>query len=500
MCITKFFLPVLCWFPLILSDLGDIMLCQESHILLVANSTSGTTVTYINSRTTETVVVNLEDRYLPSPQICGENYDGCNAATSVNQDITVLVFPLGDGVGLVSYIGDSNNSLMLHQSHILTNNLQNFEDCVFTYFVRYQGRFIGYCVDFSTSRTLYALSISVNYQSLNLSTIRRDRNDFITQNTYNLGLSSTYTNFILIPNAPPRCFSNNSPHVLFLVNNRLVDHVYEDAMYDTYGSIHTSESNVCTRIQHIGEDCKLAAYCGGEVVIFGGFESLSVSFRIATGDSEGHVFVCSSNRYVRLGNESLTLHDATTQMQLGSVPFPYSFETIQQGSCHTFGTNVYFFVVLGDGRSVKIDFTHAKVAQLGTSKSADTAVLRVGGPFAAVSNGSHTLIHNWTLSCSEDPLVLQSSLTFVTVYSSSSVGQCRCEANPTLPTTELTSMSSMTTSPITTQSSAQGLSGGVITAIVLSVLAIIVSVPSLILTIILLVIICTHIIIPNRRK
>ena len=439
----------------------------------MGNSTSepGTAVTYVNSRTKETQVTILRDRYLPSPQICGENYDKCNIiATSVNQNITVLVFPLRDGVGLVSYVSDSNDSLTVKDSHSLTNNLPNLEDCVFTYFVRYQGRFIGYCFNRSTSVTLYALSINVNYQSLGLSSIGRDDHDFITQSTHNLGLSSIYTNFILIPNYPPRCFTNNSPHILFLENNVLVDHAYEDASYVTLGSIDTS--GVCTRIQHI-EECKLAAYCGREVVIFGGFEAFSVTFRIATGDNEGHVFMCSSSHYVRLENKNLTLHDTTNQIQLGSVPFPYSFETIQQGSCHTFGTNMYFFVVLGDGRSVQVDLSHSEISRLRTSESADMAVLRVDNPFATVSNGNHILIYNWTLSCREDPLVVQSSLTFVTFYFSNFIDECRCEVNPTLPTAELTSTSSRTTLSITTQYIAQGLSDTTIVAIVIVVVLVV---------------------------
>ena len=439
---------------------ATIPLCQERHIFLVANSTngSGTSVTYVNSQTGESLVEEFEGRYLPSSEVCGDNYEQCNTSlTAVNENVTLMMFPLDDGIGLVSFVSNSIGSLIVEQKHHLTRSTA--EDCVFVYFVQFSANFIGYCVNLSGLGIMYTFTIHVNYQFLGQSFIHPRSNDILTDATYNLAIPSIRTNFILFENEEADCFSVNSLHVLFLHNNVLVDHVYEDTEYISLGSFNSA---LCTRIERIGE-CALAFYCEGVVYIVTDIENFHF-IPISSGDVSGHVFPCSSDKYVRLINQTLTLHKVASQSVFSNaVSFPHHFETILRGSCQIVGTGFYFIVTLTDGQTFVVNFTDSAYNLLGEGGLPGGAVSSIiDGDIAVITNGTSTLVKNWTLTCNNDPLIVQSGFTFANVHSSTSnlATQCCCPVggtDVTQATTGTTSSSGLTTSGTTPESSSRGL-------------------------------------------
>ena len=415
-----------------------LQLCGEGNLLLTDNATNGTIVSFVNTLNFTEVAQSIifQGNYIPSSQLCGQFFERCDTSTITRGDQTVLIVPQIGGVGLLLRNGDSNDP------QLYTLSPSNLEGCTFTYFVPIiaspRNEFVGYCF---ASGVLNAFTISVNFASLNLSTIESRPFDGM----YSIGVSATWSNFIHFDNFPSdSCFSTELPQAFLLVNNTLIHHSFGDRVYNPIGRINTEST--CTKLQRIGE-CELAAYCEREVFTFSIRDEDRDNFTPNRLTADGGVFLCSPSYFVSVNNDTLTLYDRETLSPLKntSVNNFYTEDIRLLGSCQGSGIDSSSYVVTlqatnGSWTLYTIQVTQQdldgfRLISSGSTES-DVIPIRVESQYAVVRNGTNTLIYNWTLQCEETPLSVQSMFRFVSFYSSNSIDQCRCPSNPTsLPTT-----------------------------------------------------------------
>ena len=316
---------------------------------------------------------------------------------------------------------------------------------------------VGYCVKSGILRTF---DIIVNFDFLNLSRLQ----PWIIGDMYSLGISAKITNFVHFDNHPgDSCFSTELPYNFFLVNNNLIEHSFGDG-FMAVGTIGSSAT--CTKLQRIGE-CELAAYCGREVFAFSIRDNDRDNFTPApvplTADG-GLVFLCSSSYLVYVRNSTLTLYNRTTLSSLGD-PFYAQFDAadIMRGDCQGSETGSTAFIVTLQGINSSLFLYRITLMQQDSSTTtvniinitptyvidsedmgSDTVFAQTGSQYAIVSNRTNTFIFNWTLSCDERPLLIQSGFKFISFFTTGSTYQCRCPilSGPTSPAT--------TTNPVTT--------------------------------------------------
>ena len=407
----------------------------------------------------------VPDRYIPSSDVCGQRFERCSTATLTNRNRTISLIPLNDSVGLILHNRDNTDGDLLQ--HILSP--ENLEGCMFINFVPViaaiqRNEAVGYCVK---SEILHTFDIIVNFESLHLSRIQPR----IIGDMYSLGTSAKITNFVYFDNHPgDSCFSTELPYNFFLVNNTLIEHSFGDG-FMAIGTIGSSAT--CTNLQRIGE-CELATYCGREVFTVSIRDSDRDNFTPApvplTADG-GFVFLCSSSYLVYITNSTLILYDRSTLSLLGE-PFYAQFdaEDIMQGDCQGSETGSTAFVVTlqgtnssvflyriilmqQDSSTTRVNVTDLTSTYLNNNNSegmgSDMITAQTGTQYAIVSNGTDTFIYNWTLSCDERPLIIQSVLTFISFYTTDSTYQCRCP----IPESPVMTTNSVTTTTPTTASS-----------------------------------------------
>ena len=426
-------------------------LCEQGHYFLIDNNGTNNeiVVTSVNTFTKMVKSEVIQDR-LPSSQMCGQDFERCNVATLTVGNHTALTIPLLDSVGLLLHNSGNND---IEQCHTYSLSPRNLKRCVFTNFIPIvasrNNEAMGYCID--TSGVLRAFTIIINFASLNLSTIEARPYD---DGTYSLGDSATRSNFIHFDNFPPEsCFSTDLPHAFFIINNTLIHHGFEDRVYTEIGTINAAST--CTKLQRVGE-CELAAYCGSEVFTFSISEEDQNNFSPnPLPANNGRTFICSSSYFVSIRNSTLTLHDRDTSSPLKNTSIDFDEDNILQGSCQgsTIGST-RFIVALQDTSGSSTLYTvqisqqdSPSITSLVRAESTESNMItyRVRSQYAIIRNRSNTLIYNWTLTCCQEPLSVQSTFTFVS-YSSNSVDQCHCPFGPTSsPTTTTLSPTTIST-------------------------------------------------------
>ena len=462
--------------------------CAQDHIFLVSNGTNenGTTITYTNTLTQELHNITFDDHYLPPSSVCGERNGRCGASSLFNRDGTILVavVPFGDGVGLVSYQFD-NISMIYREKVFLSYNT----GCVPAFFPPITDPLeplYGYCLALST-QAIENIVVSVNFERLNNSLVERA----INFPRFTFQSNSFLSNFVFFPEIHHFCFSIANGHTVFLQNSDIVFHsISIREYYSDRGSIDVPAcSSSEPRLQRLGTECKLAAYCNRTATLFNAPESFDGVTRFLD-----DVFLCSSNFYVRFMNGSLSVHRVSNDEQISSS-VALDAEAILLGDCLISEDQVYwyFIAILSDARTIFVNFTSSNLSVLGENTNQMPVPYAIVNDLIFVNNGTHSLVYDWTRMCPEDILVVPVNFDLVHSFSDQSLSEvCGCAqdtvtTNPATDTTtnqmESTAFASSTpetTSRPTTQqptnplSPALLLSGEAIAGIAIAVLVVVV--------------------------
>ena len=404
-------------------------MCERLHLFIISNDTNGTALTYKNTHTTEVSLTTFDD-YLPSSLICGNDYRRCNVHVTSNSDetIRVVIFPLNSGIGLASYDHLTPNDTLVYRDKLLL--IQEIQSCTFVYFTESQGLLFGYCLDLSDDNMIHALQVVIDYNNLTLSGVQR-RNGDEDERLYNI---PSLSNFIFFEGMDG-CFSDDNSHVVFLDEGFLLDHSFasKDITFDV-DSVDDSCSSV-SRLQRLGNGCRLAAYCDGRVILF---HTLNNQRTVYTEAIYGQVFLCPDLEFVGFRNETLTLYNVNQQPFGNSMSFP--FGAILQGECLRSNQGFILFTSLEDGRTILVNFSGSSYHQLGESEHAMLIASKVKGQIAVVNNGSETLLYNLSLTCAQNPVVLPNNFILTNFFSTSTTERCQCPIE-----SATTTVSSMTT-------------------------------------------------------
>ena len=408
-----------------------------SHAFHLTNDTTGVTITYTNTHDCDVDNVTFVGRFLPSQPICGERNDRCGMSSMSNSDETILViaFPLDGGLGLVSY--ELENSTYFFREKKFKILTQSIADCTLAFFVPFPLRsnnFIGYCLDLS-SHMIRHVFVEIVFEMLANSRVYS--NNFYAP--FDIQSNSFLSNFLNIVNR--ECFTTDNGHVVFLHNSNLLDHSLDDAEYMSHGSIGVEACSTSEpRLQRLGSECKLAAYCNGTTAIFGTPEDFTSSGqvvdRLAT-EADELAFVCSSLNYILFRNKTLSVRELSSGNQIGNS-FPFDTESILLGDCLVSQQQFYFVAALSNNSKFFVNFSARSSYSLAESGNYTTPTpYLVQDKLLFVNNGTHTLIRNWTRMSEDDfslslPINFDLVLSFVTASE-----QCGCVGeDPVATTTE----------------------------------------------------------------
>ena len=370
---------------------------------------------------------------LPSPSLCGADYERCNALVTSNADetIRVVMFPLDSGIGLVSFDYSTFNDSLVYRDQFLL--LRNEPNCTFVYFVE---ELIGYCLDLNSPK-IRAFLINIDFVDLTASTIQRRDNAYEVKDLLNVASLSNLVYFTR--HGFDECFTNEGNHVLFLDEGDLLDHSFTDGQI-SFNDI--SIDSTCSRLHRVGDMCRLAAHCNSKVVLFDTQVHVEqTSFTVA---EYGQTFFCPTEDFVGFERKTLSLHHKNGQRFGNSVSFP--FGEIRQGDCLNMANKFFFVATIDDGRTLLVDFSGMSYRHLGESDLSTVVPAKVRGHFAIVNNGNETNLYNLGLPCMPEPLVIPNNFIFVTSFPSRTMEQYRCiEPAPGPVTSSIITM--MTTSP-----------------------------------------------------
>jgi hypothetical protein len=260
-----------------------------------------------------------------------------------DNSILVVIVPLADGVGLVSYQFD--NISMIYRDKLFLS--YSDQDCVPAFFPPFPDLpVLGYCLDLVNHRKRNFF-VSVNFERLNGS--------FVTPATqffpFDFQSGTLLSNFLYFSEeSMNNCFFVERGRAFFLSNSNLIDHQISNMEYNNdVGSIglaacSTSEPRLQSLITMT--ECRLAAYCNRTAALFDVPDSFSGTISFS-----GDVFFCSPNFYVRFLNNSLSVHSVSTGTQIsGSVSL--DAETILFGDCLTSERPFYFVAAVSDARTI----------------------------------------------------------------------------------------------------------------------------------------------------
>ena len=414
---------VILYFP------GRTEVCQRLHTFIISsdtNDTNRTSLTYMSMHSSEPVVITFEDP-LPSPLLCGTNYDRCNAVVTSNtqETIRIVVFPLDTGIGLVSFNYSTRDDTLIYRDHFLLP--QNVPDCTFIHFVVLVNvEIIGYCVELHPSK-IRAFKIHVELLNLTKSLILRRQDTFEISDLSDITSLSNFVFFF--QDRLDSCFNNEGNHVLFLNGGEIYDHSFFDGRISPF--MYEGIDATCSSLHRVGSICNVVAHCNSSTLVFDtrGQEHNS----IFTEAEYGQTFFCPSEDFISFRNGVLTLHDQS-RVQFGN-PVSFPLGEIYEGHCLNVDDNFFFVAIIDDGGTILVNFTDASYRGLGDCDFS-TAVppARVKDHFAIVNNGSDTQVYNLGLACMPEPLVLPRNFRLVTSFSTRTMDQCRC-LEPSITTT-----------------------------------------------------------------
>ena len=433
--------------------LGALGSCDVGHAFLLTNDTTGVNLTYTNTHDCDVDNVTFVGRHLPSQLICGERNDRCgmSSISNSNGSILVIAFPLDGGLGLVSYQFE-NSSYFFREKQFVT---QSIADCTIAFFVPYPLRsndFIGYCLDLSGHMIRH---VFVEIVIEMLANSRVYSNNFY--GPFDIQSNSFLSNFLNIVNI--ECFTTDNGHVVFLHNSNLLDHSLDDAAYMSHGSIGVEACSMSEpRLQRLGSECKLAAYCNGTTAIFGTPEDFTSSGqvvdRLAT-ETDELAFVCSSSYYILFRNKTLSVREISSGNQIGNS-FPFDTESILLGDCLVSQQQFFFVAALSNNSKFFVNFSARSSYSLAESGNYTTPTpYLVQDKLLFVNNGTHTLIWNWTRMREDDFLSLPINFDFVLSLHTFGDGLCSCAFVPNL---DITQSDSTSTQPETTTNPANSTS------------------------------------------
>ena len=269
----------------------------------------------------------------------------------------MVAVPLGDHLGLISY-QSIDGSFNFREKQILS---QISENCSLAFIASYRmatqnSRFIAYCLDLSIHKICNVYIWIRELDKLNSSSISTDdsfdANERETLECSNTLSNTAMSNILYYSNQPPSpCFFNNFGHVIFLSSGDIIDHSHEDIYYYQNGRVNIPACSVSEpRIQQLGRECKLVVYCNETTTAVIDFQGRVEA--IFSKEVDGQVFLCTSSKYVRFRNRTLSIE--TGNQVLGSSLF--DAENIIQGVCHIFEAKDYFIAALDDARLIFVNF------------------------------------------------------------------------------------------------------------------------------------------------
>ena len=425
---------------------GNTEFCAIDHTFLLSNGTKGTILTYTvtSTVTEESTNVTFEGHYVPPSSICGERNGRCGMSSMFNLDRTILVvvLPFGDGVGLVSYQSSSSYSMIVREKLFLPYDPQSCVPAFFTPFIYSLVPFYGYCFDL-VNHAIENMVVNVVFDRLNGSSLQST-----SSLSFKFESSSLLSDFIHFPERNENiCFSTvNDGCTTFLQNSDVVYHRTRISEWFEPGSIGVPAcSSSEPRLQRLGSECMLAAYCNRTTVLI----NASVMFNIVThfsNESDGNIFLCSSMYYVRFMNNFLSVHNVSSGEQIsGSVSV--DAEKILLGDCLVSGDQVYFLTALNDARIILISFTDHSSVLLGENMNRMLVPYIVIDKLVFVNSGTQSLVYNWTRMCTEDHAAIPINFDLVHSFIDQNIAkECECVETTTEPTI-------FTTSAINTASS-----------------------------------------------
>lgn len=395
---------------------GTMETCVGHHVFAVTETTNATTVTYVNTFTSEISTISLNNVSLPSLAVCGRGYQRCNLLLTSNHDnsIVLAMFAVNSGIGLVSYYNTtSNGTLVYRDQHVLTSTTNS---CTFLYFVQFLRNIRGYCLQISTTTTLYSHIVSIDHDNLTLSSIASETSRTTILHPVDL---ESLSNFVFFSDRD-RCFSNENGHVLFLESGYVVDHSFADRDFD---DLVDSGCLEVSRLYRAGEGCMLVIECNGSVVLINTRDPIP---RVLSGQAFGQVFVCPNDNFVAFKNGTLSLYVTSSNRSINtSTPFPFE-GTILQGDCLVEKEQLILVATLDDGRSILVDFV-TPYRQLGESNHLLPIPLEVLGDIGIVGNSNNTLIYDFDCSmCDEEPTAFSDNFVLVNQMSMSPTNVRQC--------------------------------------------------------------------------
>ena len=300
----------------------------------------------MNTHASEPVVAMFEDS-LPSPLLCGTNYDHCNAVVTSNaQDtIRVVVFPLDTGIGLVSFNYSTRDDTLTYRDHFLL--LQNVPDCTFIHFiVLVNVEIIGYCVELHPPK-IRAFKVHIEVLNLTESSILRRQDTFEISDLNDI---TSLSNFVLfVQGRQDSCFNNEGNHVLFLSGGVIYDHSFFDGRISSFA--YEGIDATCSSLHRIGSVCSVVAHCNSSTLVFDTRGQQHDS--IFTDAEYGQTFFCPSGDFISFRNRILTLRDSNRVQFGNSVPFPLG--EIHEGHCLNVSDTFFFLIaIIDDGRTILV--------------------------------------------------------------------------------------------------------------------------------------------------
>ena len=279
--------------------------------------------------------------------------------------------------------------------------------------------------------------------------------------------------------------------MVFLHNSNLLDHSLDDAEYMSHGSIGVEACSMSEpRLQRLGSECKLAAYCNGTTAIFGTPEDFTSSGqvvdRLAT-ETDELAFVCSSLYYILFTNKTLSVRELSSGNQIGNS-FPFDTESILLGDCLVSQQQFFFVAALSNNSKFFVNFSARSSYSLAESGNYKTPTpYLVQDKLLFINNGTQTLIWNWTRARMSEDNFLSIPINFDFVLSLHTFGDGLCSC--AYLSQEITQSDSTNTQPETMSVPSNDFNIGEIVAIVVAAIVVIILVATVIIVVPIIIIV-----------
>ena len=437
-----------------ISSPGAASLCARGHIFLLSNDTTGVTLTYINTHTTESISVTFEGCYLPPPSVCGERNGRCGMSSVFSADGNTLIaaVPLNVGIGLVSF--QSIDGSFQFREKLFLSQKTNSDNCTLAFIVPYRHpqqlpQFIGYCVDLPNNRLCLEYVWITALENLNTSSLSSSESERQTQQPlecFDILSDTSLSNFLYFSNVPrDQCFFDDFGHLIFLRNSDILDHSHENRIFEDRRVNIPLCSMSEPRIQRLGRECRLAAYCNESAAVLDFSGGVTATYSTET---DGQVFLCNSSHFVRFRNGTLTIESSD---QIGSsLPFNVE-ETIAVGDCLIVEGQFYFIAALSDARLIFVNFTDlTNVSLTYSSDVTQTLPFTVKDQLLFLNTLTGTQVYNLTRLYRGGCLFSASNFDLVhSIVDKSITQQCRSTCDLAMATTEAPVDTTVTTDPST---------------------------------------------------